>query len=488
MRKITKQSRIVLVELPPTQFGIYNGDPGYDVYSRTNLPARALHSLQAILIRDGWQNVQPINPLYHGKNKRLTEENERAIFSSDILGVSSITRTSPQTIELIKKYKSANPDGIVIAGGFDPSFRKEEWLKAGADFVVIGEGEITLSQLTERLTYEKAQFNDIAGLAFKKGKEIVITKPRRLLAPDELGNLPLPFYDKQTRAKIFATVMETTRGCPNACDFCTVTKFYGRMYRQKPLDYVIKGLKDIKNMGKLVFFTDDNFAANPERTIELCERIAKGGLYRRKSFAQVTVKIADNPELLKALKKAGIDILCVGIESINEDTLRYYKKPYSAQQNKENIQTLRKAGFWIHGMMMVGGDGDTPKSLKEDFEWMKRNLDSVQLFAPSPFPGSDFSKRMKDEGRIITNDFSLYDAQNVVIRPKNFSAFELQKAINKMYEEFYSFRESFRRWKTSPLKDVTFALYVYTHLLGGIKKTLYSPQSIKHLEFLKGLN
>lgn len=173
---------------------------------------------------------------------------------------------------------------------------------------------------------------------------------------------------------------------------------------------------------------------------------------------------------------------------MNEDTLKSYGKPYNAKQNKKNIQTLRKAGFWIHGMMMVGGDGDTPKSLREDFEWMKRNLDSIQIFAPTPFPGSEFFKRMDKEKRIITKDYSLYDAQNVVIKPKNFSAFELQKTINRMYEEFYSFKESFRRWKTSPLKDVTFALYVYTHFLGGIKKTLYSPQAIKHLEFLKSLN
>jgi len=282
MRKITKQSRLILVELPPTQFGIYNGNPGYDIYSKFRLPARALHLLQAVLIRGGWKNVELLNPIYHGKNKMLTEENEKSIFNSDILCVSSISRTSPQSIELIKKYKSANLDGIVIAGGFDPSFRKEEWLKAGADFVIFGEGEITLSQLTERLTHEKRQFDDIDGLAFKKGNKIIINQPRKLLDSNELGNLPLPYYDKQTREKTVTVVMETTRGCPNACDFCTVTEFYGRKYREKPLDYVIKGLKDIKDIGSLIFFTDDNFTANPDRTIELCERIAKEGLSRKK--------------------------------------------------------------------------------------------------------------------------------------------------------------------------------------------------------------
>lgn len=488
MKNITQESIVTLVELPPTQFGIYNGDPGHDVYTRFWLPSRALHALAAILIRDGWKDVQIINPLYHGKKRKLTAENKKRIFNSDILCVSAITRTSPQTIELVRRYKSVNHEGIVIAGGFDPTFRAEEWINRGADFVVIGEAEITFSELTNRLAQTSRNFSDIDGLAFKEGNSITFTPKRRLLTSEELGQLPLPYYDNKTKAYTRTAVIETARGCPNACNFCTVTQFYGRRYREKPIDYVIQSMKAIKNMGSLIFFTDDNFAANPKRTIELCERISKEGLYRRKNIAQVTVRAAENPELLRALKKAGIEILCVGIESLNDETLKGYCKPYSAQQNKENIQKLRKAGFWIHGMMIVGGDGDTLKSLREDFEWMKKNLDSIQIFSPTPFPGSEFFKKMEDEGRIITKDFSLYDDQNVVVKPKNFSPFELQRIIYEFYKEFYSFKESFRRFKTSPLKEVALGVYLYNHVVGGLKNAIHSPQAVQYLKFLKSIS
>lgn len=489
MTKISKKSQITLVELPPTQFGIYNGDINYDIYTQFRLPARAIHVLEAILQAEGFENIQSINPMYHGSKGRLTEDNEKRIFDSDVLCISSITRTSPQSMELSRRFKSHNPSGIVIAGGFDPHFRTEEWLEEGkADIVVRGEGEKTFSKLMKMLTQDSSGLAGIAGLAFKDGKGIQQTGLSEPLTPQELSMLPHPYYDIKTQRGLGTTVIETTRGCPNACDFCSVTEFYGRRYRARSLDYVIEGLERIRNMGRMIFYTDDNFAVSPSRTIELLERIIDRGLVRRGSSAQVSVKVSENTKVLELLKKAKIDVLYVGIESINEDTLQSFNKPYSATQNKMSIKKLREMGFWVHGMMMLGGDGDTAETLKETEDWIKQNLDSVQLFSPTPFQGTGFYKRLKGENRIITEDFSLYDGQNVVIRPKNLSPFELQRTIYKMYESFYSFGESWKRWKTSPKRGSSFKLYLYNHLLGWKRNMLYNPQAKKHLEFLKSVS
>lgn len=489
MKKLTKQSQITLVELPPTQFGIYNGDMNYDIYTQFKLPARAIHVLEAILQAEGFENIQSINPMYHGLKGRLTKDNEKRIFGSDVLCVSSITRTSPQSMELSRRFKSHNPSGIVISGGFDPHFRTEEWLEEGrADIVVRGEGERTFSKLMKMLTQDPSGLAGIAGLAFKDVKGIQRTGLSEPLTPKELSMLPHPYYDIKTQRGLRTTVMETTRGCPNACDFCSVTEFYGGRYRARSLDYVIEGLERIRNVGRMVFYTDDNFAVSSSRTIELLERIIDRGLVRRDNSAQVSVKVSENTKVLELLKKAKIDALYVGIESINEDTLHSLGKPYSAAQNKEAIKKLREMGFWVHGLMIVGGDGDTAETLRETEYWVKHNLDSVQLFSPTPFPGTGFYKRLKGEGRIITEDFSLYDAQNVVIRPKNFTPLELQTTIYKMYNSFYSFGESWKRWKTSPKRGSSFKIYFYNHFLGGAKNMLYNPQAKKHLEFLKSVS
>ncbi len=490
MKEISKQSRITLVELPPTQFGEYNSNPAYDVYSGLNLPPRALPALEAVLRNDGWQDVQSIHPLYHGIHGRLTHDNERRIFSSDVLGISSITRTSPQSMALGRKFKAANDSGIVIAGGPDPTFRAEEWLEQGAaDIIARGEAEQTLYELMNRLTQDSKALYDIDGIAFKNKHSVILTNPRTLMTQEELSRLPQPFYDAKIRAGITTATIETSRGCPNKCDFCSVTDFYGRKHRTKSNDYVLESLRKLQDLRKTIFFTDDNFAGSPKRAISLLHAIYENGLAKY-SCAQVTVNAAENKELIAALKNAGVQILCIGVESINDETLRSLGKPYTAKQNRENVKRLREEGFWIHGMMMIGGDGDTPESVKQDFEWMKSNLDTVQLFSATPVPGTEFTKRMELEERILTKEYHLYDGQHVVVRPKNFTPIELTNTITKMYEEFYSPKETFRRAWNLPFRDFNKKIRIAG--LGGVllftrlvKKALYGPQEIEYLKFLK---
>lgn len=462
--------------------------PGHDVYTMFRLPPRALPTLHAILTANGWEDVRSINPVHHGKNIRLTEQNEKRIFSSALLGVSSITRTSPQTMELVRRYKEANPEGIAVAGGCDPTFREEDWIRGGADIVVRGEADRTFPDLMERLTQDSSQLSDIQGITYTSLNEIRRNEGRKLLTSGELSLLPHPYYDEDIRRGAQIAVIETSRGCPNACDFCSVTEFYGKKYRTKSSRYIIDELERIKEMGTNLFFIDDNFGGNPKRTIELLYEMSSRGLNKKWGSAQVTVKAAENQELIQSFKKAGIQTLYVGIESINDDTLNSLGKPYSAEQNKENIQILRDEGFWIHGMMVVGGDGDTKETLRETTAWMKENLDSLQLFPLTPLPGTKFYQRMHEQGRILTGDFSLYDLQMVVFRPKNFTPYELQKTINTMYQEFYSPEEIAKRFLRAPKKILSLVIFTYLNLFGGLKSALYSPQAVNHLEFLRSVS
>ncbi len=188
---------------------------------------------------------------------------------------------------------------------------------------------------------------------------------------------------------------------------------------------------------------------------------------------------------MQTLKKANINALCIGIESINNETLKELGKPYTAEQNKRAIKILKKTGFWIYGMMMLGGEGDTPESLKETLEWANQNLDSVQFFSLIPVPGTPFYNQMEKEDRILTKNWCLYDGQHVVIRPKNFTPYELQKTIFNMYEDFYSIKNSLKRLKHSPSKTISLGFLIYSHFSG--RKMLYNPQTNQHLEFLKGV-
>ena len=147
------EPRITLVELPATSFGKLNALKVKDVYTRVSIPARANPQLQAILLQEGYNDVESIDPNLN-KKKKLTEVNLKRIVESDYLLLSSITRTIPQTRELAGIYKKANPNGKIIVGGPHVTFTPEETLE-WADIVVRHEGDKTLVELLEKLGKEE---------------------------------------------------------------------------------------------------------------------------------------------------------------------------------------------------------------------------------------------------------------------------------------------------------------------------------------------
>jgi radical SAM superfamily enzyme YgiQ (UPF0313 family) len=487
MYKITKQSPVTLVELPATQFGVLNGEVSFNEFSKSRMPSRAIHVLEGILRADGWENVQSINS-YHGKNGKLTSENFRRILSSDIVLASYLTSTFYQTNKLFELYKLNNPEGIAIAGGFDANFRTKAALE-NADIVVKQEGEKTLVELMNRLTTKDyGNLEDIDGIALKKGKEIITTNPRKLLTSEELSQLPHPYYDEVTKRRVLGGVIETSRGCPRNCDFCTVTRFYGRKYRTKSIDYVIEELKRTQDLGKFIFYTDDNFIGSPNKTISLLEAIADEGLNKKFGMVQTTIKLADNPKLMEAMKKAGINFLCIGIESINDDSLDSLGKGHTAEQNKRAIEIFGEYGFWRHAMIIFGLDGDTKEVYKETLSWMKKNSESMQFFAIVPGEGTPFHSKMQEENRILSEDWFLYDGHHVLLRPKNFTPYELQNMVIDAYNDYYSLKNNLKRLRISPDKTLTLGLMAYTTLFGGVSKVANSPQMKNHIEFLKSMS
>ena len=492
MKIINKNSKIALVELPPTLYGEYNGDSSQDIFSNFRMPARSTHVLESLLRRDGWANVKSLNPFYHGNKGKFTKDNESEIFSSDILGISPITRTSRQSMELGKIAKKSNQDIIRLAGGFDATARASEYLASNSfDIVIRGEAEKTLPELMERLTKSgMSDLKEINGISYRaSSREIVHNPERALLTAEELGKMPHPFYDSKVRREIITAPIETTRGCPFSCEFCSVTDFYGRTYRTKPINYVLEELKNIQGMGKYTFITDDNFAGNPSRTIKLLEAMMDSDIPHKEFGAQVRIEVAKDSQLLETFKRANLRKLFIGIESINDDTLKAFNKHATAKQNMNAVETLRKEGFWVHGMLVAGLDYDTPEYFRELADWANKNLDSMQLFAATPVPGTKFWKEMESQDRILTKDFSLYDGFNVVCRPnpEKFTPHSLQESIREVYLDFYSPKNMLKRVAKSKFKLFSAGLNAYIQFVAK-PNALYSNQALDHLKFLKSVS
>ncbi len=495
MGKISKQSQVTLIELPPTQFGIFNGPLSYDEFTMftKNLPSRALPTLEGCLRANGWSNVQSLYPLHQGKDGKLTEQNLRRIWASDVLVVSSITRTAPSSMGLIELYKANNPKGTVIVGGPDPTFRPEEWLKAGADVVVFGEGDVTLAELTERLIQNNVDLGDVAGIAFKQGSEIIKTTDRKFMTLEEFGDISHPYYDDITRAHMNIVPIQLSRGCPRNCNFCSVIKMNGRGTRPQSSEWVVEELRRTQGIGEVTFYTDDNLYGNL-KLIEVLEAIGNSGLNHRISLAQFDVDAVKNQRFLDALDKAKVDVVCLGIESISDKTLQGYGKRITAEDNKEAVRELRRRGKWVHAMMAFGGEGDDPSVIEKTIAWfndIKYGPDSIQPFIVTPFPGTEFYGEMKAQGRILTEDWSLYDAQHEVIRFDHFKPGEVQDAVLRMYGEFFSVKNTLKRvlayrgnesWK----RKTSLVISSYANFT-GFRKMSRDPQYVLHRKFLDSL-
>ncbi len=479
------EPRITLVELPATSFGKLNAPLVKDVYTRFPFPARANPQLHAILSREGYEDVESIDSRLN-KNGKLTRTNLGRIVTSDYLLLSSITRTIPQTRELAEVYKEVNPNGKVIAGGFHVTFTPEETLE-WADIVVRYEGDKTLVELLGKLE-KKESLENVKGISYKVNGEVVNNECRERLSKEELSALPFPDYSMYPKKT--SGIVNTSRGCPHMCDFCSVTQLHGNKYRRKSNKKILEELNLIRTRSHDVFFSDDNFAANKSATKELLKEMIRNGNNKTSYSCQLSVNSAFtslqtneiDTDFIELLNRDGFFSIYLGVESINEETLKSYNKPATVERNKIAVDSFRNAGLWVHGMMMIGGEGDTKKSLDDELEWAKQSLDSVQFFAPVPFPETDFTKEMSRQGRILTKDYYLYDGIHVIVEPKNFSPYELQLKLFDMHKKFYTvkYKDSLKKSAHPWYRRVT---NVYAKKI--IWDVEHEPQTMAHLERLK---
>jgi len=341
-------------------------------------------------------------------NENFNKLDYSKIKESDILGISIMTSTTPRGYEIAQAFRSLNPKGKVIIGGSHATFMPEEAAQY-ADHVVTGEGELVISDLIKN-----------------GGEKIIPGNP-----VENLDDLPFPDFSLIAGLKSMPiTPVSTSRGCPNDCAFCSVSPMFGRRYRLRSAESLIQELSRYKH--RHVFFTDDNFAVNKKVTRELMNLMIEHKMTPNWT-AETGVGIAKDEELLKLMTKAGCARLCIGFESMNQETLQSYGKNQTPEDVANCIKVLHKHGIKVHGMFISEGYSDI---------YSKLGLDTLQLTILTPIVGSRLYNAIREAGRFITRtyptDWKLFDGLHVVHWPNDLSPMEMQKQTFKALKRFYS--------------------------------------------------
>jgi radical SAM superfamily enzyme YgiQ (UPF0313 family) len=371
---------------------------------------------------------------------------------ADLIGMSLITATAPRAFQLAialkERYK--NHPKTIVFGGTHPTFLPNESLEY-CDYVVRGEGEETLVELIDAISSgnDPHEINEelkkIEGLSWRNKCCGCITHnpPRKLLK--DLSAAPIPdfsiVYKWAEKAKIMP--MATSRGCPYACEFCSVVPMFGREYRFKSTARVLEEIEDAVKHNLHIMFVDDNFTANPKRTKELLREIIKRKIKIRWS-AQVRAESAKDIELIELMRDAGCFAVHIGFESINPATLEIYKKKQSIQTTKDAIRVYKNFGIKIHGMFVLGSDADNIQTIRDTADFAnKEEIESVQFMVYTPLPGTPLYHELAASKRIIHTDWRKYTCNYVVFKPLLMTVSELHVGTLKAMREFYTWKKLF---------------------------------------------
>jgi radical SAM superfamily enzyme YgiQ (UPF0313 family) len=340
---------------------------------------------------------------------------------ADIYCISALTVSANRGRLLAQEIKRIYPEAKIIIGGIHASLSPETF-EGVADQIVYGEAESIILDLIEgRIT-----------------DHIVRGTP-----VEDLNELPLVNYSLLEGRDALTTIpLMTSRGCPFDCNFCTVTKIFGKRFRMQSPERIIRDIVNAVGFfhTRSFFFYDDNFTANKKRVREVCDLLIKSKL-NITWITQVRSDISKDPELLALMEEAGCRFVFIGFESINDETLAAMHKSQTKQDIEDAISTIRQYGISIHGMFIFGDDHDTPETIQATVDFaISHHIDTVQFMILTPFPGTQYYESITAENRLLHRRWEYFNAMYAVFRPAKMSPSRLQQETVKAYERFYSFR------------------------------------------------
>ncbi len=430
--------------------------PGNHVYSLVSLPRLGLPILGTLAKRRGLDvrvYVEEIMPV-------CIDELLRA----DLVCISTITSTAPRAYHLADKARAAGVP--VVLGGPHVTFLAQEALEH-ADWVLKGEADQSFIKLLDMLEGHTGP-EEVPGLSYWSDDEMV----HNPLATDpvDMNEVPIPDFSLLAyKGKPYIgnriIPLQTSRGCPHHCKFCSVTPMFGHKMRYASREHVAEELERWRGNGGDVFFYDDNFCASPSRTKGLLDYLLRKDVFLPHWMAQVSVRAAKDDEMLKLMQKAGCRTVFVGFESIDTKSLKLFHKRQTIEDIRMAIRKFHKHGIWVHGMFVTGSDADGVDTIRDTSRFaIQEDIDSIQFAVLTPLPGTVVYEEMKKQDRLITENWGLYDAHHSVFQPNKMSAYQLISETMKAMARVYSLPRIMSFLSRGKMRRAALSLYAHRQI------------------------
>lgn len=400
----------------------------------------------------------------------------------DLAGISSMTggfNNALKLAEIAKKY-----DKYVVVGGYHPSALPEEVLKSPfIDSVIIGEGEATLKELVI-----KGPGKDVAGMAYKDKGGIVFNEPRPLI--NNLDSIPHPLrrarptrYGEKGDNYSIDTVY-TSRGCPWSCAFCANHLVHNRWRARSPENVLeeLRMLHDPKRR-KFIKIWDANFLTNVKRVEKICDLMIEENLTNFKIAIETRIGDVIRAEgIMDKLRKVGLRKVGLGIESPNVKTLELMKKKNDLDELNIAVQILRKHRLKSQGYFIIGHYNETVEDTKMSAEFARSlGLGQIVFFVMTPYPGTHIFEEYKDENRIKSFDWDLYNNFSPVVETRGMD----NQTLRKMLAYCYGRIKSYSALKNSGLVNMVLYLIdasIQLYIVIRMHKTI-TDNEVKDLIF-----
>jgi len=389
-------------------------------------------------------------------------------FDPGAVGIScTFTIDTYQARSIASIVKDEGSDPFVFVGGHHASLSPKDFYVPEIDAVVVGEGEVTTRELVGCLERGDDP-RQVAGLVINGPEGQVMTPAREQVA--DMDSLPYPDRGLAApyRRRYFhgirrplATV-ETARGCPYDCRFCSVWRFYGRKVRFKSAERVADEISRLDE--REVLITDDNFLCNVSRAIEIAELLERNGVRKHFIVQGRSDTIVQHPEVIDAWRGVGLEGVFIGFEKVDDEGLESVNKRNSAMNNEKALEILRRRGVGVYASFIVD-----PWFRIADFRRLREYIRKLRIEMPyftilTPLPGTVLFKKMKQ--KIVTKNYELFDLFHTVL-PTDLPLRDFYREFARLYGSTYlnptralNYLASYVKWFLQGRLSITHLMHI----------------------------